>query len=72
MLPDNVEDLDERIRCALDVAYRFAQTDGAYKAWVIDQMVRELLGHDYATWVHDYCKGEDGPETYSWNEGIAP
>lgn len=73
MLPENADDLDERIRCALDIAHRFGQVDeGHHKAWVIDQMVRELLGEDYEPWVRDYKSGEDGPETYSWETGIAP
>lgn len=58
---------------ALVCAFSFAQTDGAHhKAWVIDQMVRSLTGDGYAAFVKDYCKGEDGPETYEWDEGIAP
>lgn len=27
---------------------------------------------EYLAWVADYCDGEDGPETYSWDCGIAP
>lgn len=27
---------------------------------------------EYKKWIRDYCNGEDGPETYSWDEGIAP
>lgn len=26
----------------------------------------------YRAWVRATCEGEDGPETYSWDTGIAP
>lgn len=57
----------------LDVAYSYGQTDGAHhKAWVIDQMVRRLLGDGYEEWIKKY-KHEDGDDdAYSWDEGIAP
>ena len=51
--------------------------------WVIDQMVRALTGCPvnaegqgespaYQTLVAAAKAGEDGPETYSWDTGIAP
>lgn len=59
-----------------------------HKAWVIDQMVRALTGccpnqgdgalpafdnsADYIAFVADAKAGEDGPDTYAWDEGIAP
>lgn len=58
---------------ALDIAYRYGSNDGSHhKAWVIDQMVRALTGDGYAAFVASCCDGEDGPETYSWEVGIAP
>jgi hypothetical protein len=27
---------------------------------------------EYRAWVKDACDGEDGPETYTWDTGIAP
>ena len=27
---------------------------------------------EYVGFVKGYCEGEDGPETYEWNTGIAP
>jgi len=44
---------------------------GHHKMWVIDQMIR-ILADDYEAWVTEYRDGEDGPETYDWDEGIAP
>lgn len=58
---------------ALAIAQVYGQTDGAHhKAWVIDQMVRALTGDAYEAWVTAYCAGDDGPETYEWDVGIAP
>lgn len=60
-----------RIDKALRLAYRYSQIDGGHhKAWVIDQIVRALLGNGYATWVSEY-RGT-GRDTYTWDEGIAP
>jgi hypothetical protein len=85
LVDDAFEDARLRIYRALDLASSFGQIDGDHhKTWVIDQMVRALLGappagpdsytasDEYETWVSQYCNGEDGPETYVWEEGIAP
>jgi len=54
---------------AIAVAEQHGQTGGAHhKAWVIDQMVRELVGVDYSDWRAAY--EQDGE--YEWDEGIAP
>ena len=66
-------DLVARIREALELAEGLGAVDGAHhKQWVIDQMVRSLLGQFYASWVEEFCDGEDGPHTYEWDTGIAP
>lgn len=63
----------KRIDGALEIALRYGGIDGDHhRAWTIDQMVRALTGDDYAHWVAASKSGEDGPETYDWNEGIAP
>lgn len=65
--------LNHRIEKALDVAMGFGSTDGAHhKTWVIDQMVRALTGDDYEDWVKEHNAGDDGGDTYAWDEGIAP
>jgi hypothetical protein len=62
-----------RIKAAIDLAVSFGGIDGAHhKSWVIDQMVRALAGPEYEAIVRDSKAGEDGPETYSWDEGVAP
>lgn len=43
-----------------------------HKQWVLDQVLRKLLGKDYDRIVIDWEHGEDGPETYEWDIGIAP
>lgn len=63
----------ERVQLALELLAADGQVDGDHhQKWVIDQTVRILAGDGYAQWIAEYRDGEDGPETYSWDEGIAP
>lgn len=58
---------------AVEIAVRYGGFDGAHhKAWAIDQMVRALTGDRYEQVVAEARAGEDGPETYEWDVGIAP
>lgn len=58
---------------AIEIAVRWGGIDGGHhKAWVIDQMVRRLAGEGYEALVAEAKDGEHGPETYEWDEGIAP
>jgi hypothetical protein len=67
------EDADERCEAALQIALRYGQIDGGHhKTWVIDQMCRALLGVEYDEWIKAAKDGEDGPDTYEWDEGIPP
>jgi hypothetical protein len=67
------ENLQDRIDSAIALAVQYGGIDGAHhKDWVIDQMVRALAGDQYETIVTEACVGEDGPDTYTWSEGIAP
>lgn len=69
MMPDE----SGRVAVALEIAAGYGTTDGAHhKMWVIDQMVRALTGDEYPKWVAGFNDGEDGPNTYQWDEGIAP
>ncbi len=62
-----------RIDTALGIAEKFGGCDGGHhKMWTIDQMVRALTGSGYDDWVRAVKSGEDGPETYDWDEGIPP
>lgn len=63
----------ERVQLALELLADDGQVDGQHHVrWVIDQTVRILAGDGYEQWIADFRDGEDGPETYSWDEGIAP
>jgi hypothetical protein len=63
----------ESIQLALEVIGQYGGIDGAHhKTWVLDQAVRYLTRDGYAVWVAEQCDGEDGPETYDWDEGITP
>jgi len=66
----------ERIYKAIELAFQYGQIDGSHhKMWVIDQMIRVLLNNDeasYKDYVKCACDGEDGPNTYDWDEGVAP
>ena len=58
---------------AIEIAVRYGGIDGDHhKAWVIDQILRILAGPEYDDIVRDAIDGEDGPETYDWDCGIAP
>ena len=64
---------EERISAALEIARQFGGIDGAHhKDWVIVQMVCALTGPNYEKFVTDAKNGKDGPNTYSWEVGIAP
>ncbi len=60
-------------KAVLKLIMRYGGIDGGHhKMWVLDQIVRLLTGDKYKDWVREYCDGEDGPCTYSWDIGIAP
>lgn len=64
---------EERCEAAVEIAYRYGGIDGAHhKTWVIDQMCRELLGDQYEAFVVRCRDGDDGPDTYDYDVGIAP
>lgn len=64
---------DERIKEALRFAWSFGQIKGdPHKTWVIDQMVRALLGEDqYKSWVMAY-ETTDGDKYWTWEVGVKP
>lgn len=61
-----------RILAALEIAHSGGIDGAHHKQWVIDQMVRALTGDKYDEWVKEHKAGDDGPDTYDWDEGIAP
>lgn len=65
----------QRIQSSLQFIREYGAYDGGHhKQWVLDQVVRILTGtpEGYQEWVQDTTAGEDGPDTYAWEEGIAP
>jgi len=71
---DELINANMAIAAAIDIAVRYGGIDGSrHKMWVIDQMVRALLTpQEYEEVVAEACDGEDGPDTYEWDCGIAP
>ena len=60
---------------ALEIARAHGAVPGErQKAWVIDQIVRALCGSEkaYRKFITVHNAGEDGPNTYEWDTGIAP
>ena len=74
ILPKNIP--KGKVKEILMFIAQWGAVDGAHhKQWVLDQVVKIALGHDekrYTEWVMMHNRGEDGPNTYSWDEGIAP
>lgn len=64
---------DQKVAAALALIEAYGGIEGEHhKTWVIDQVARVLIGDGYEEWVRQMKDGEDGPETYEWDEGIAP
>lgn len=66
---------EDRILDILEIIHSYGGIDGGHhKQWALDQIVRIATGDEagYKMWVKDHMAGEDGPETYEWDEGIAP
>jgi hypothetical protein len=62
-----------KINAAIEIALKYGGVDGSHhKNWVIDQMIRALAGDEYSEIVRVACDGDDGPDTYTWETGIAP
>lgn len=65
--------LYEKNKSAIDLIMRYGGIDGSHhKQWLLDQVLRVLSENNYDNLIKEYCDGEDGEFTYSWDEGIAP
>lgn len=65
-------DLPEQIAIdeAVDIALQYGAIDGDHhKQWVIDQMLRVLLGTRYEATIKEWCEDDC---TSEWDVGIAP
>lgn len=64
---------EQKIQAAIDLIIRYGGIDGAHhKQWCLDQTLRILCGEDYERVITESKAGEDGPNTYDWDEGVAP
>ncbi len=66
--------MSEKEQKVLDLIHEWGGIDGAHhKQWLLDKIVYAVAGEDgYDDWVKNYNDGEDGPDTYRWDTGIAP
>ncbi len=68
----------ERIKTALQIIERYGKAEGQrHKAWVMDQVVRALLGQEeaYNKWVLDMRSDWDEVfevYDYHWDTGVSP
>lgn len=69
-LDQQMTDTEEsKIEQAISLIYEYGGIDGAHhKQWLLDQVLRVLLGDEYAEWIEGYCEGDE----YEWDTGIAP
>jgi hypothetical protein len=60
----------DKIQQAIAIMTEYAMIDGSHhKQWVIDQVLRALLGSDYEDFIYGY---NHDPDYEDWDEGIAP
>lgn len=66
-------ELTKKEKKVLDIIEQYGSIDGNHhKQWVLDQVIRILTEEEYEKWIKEFKDGEDGPETYDWDEGIPP
>lgn len=67
-------DIQQRVNAAVELAVRYGSIAGAHhRKWVIDQMLRALLGPEgYAAWLKDENTARLAEGDDSWDPGIAP
>lgn len=59
---------EQRIQAAVELGIQYGQIDGSHhRLWVIDQMLRLLLGDKY-----DEAIAERNGDEYDWDVGIPP
>ena len=66
-------EMNDKEKQIMNLIESYGGIDGAHhKQWIIDQVARIIKGFQYEQWVTEMKDGEDGPESYSYDEGIAP
>ena len=61
--------IDQMVRALTGCPVEIVETSRAGEPFSYE---RQGESDEYAKLVTDACDGEDGPETYGWDEGIAP
>lgn len=61
--------IDQMVRALLEcpIETKTVKRDG-----VVYSFEEQGESNKYKKWIKEYCNGEDGPETYEWDEGIPP
>ena len=63
--------IEEKVTAAMEIVADYGGIDGGHhKQYALDQIARALLGDQYESWVKNWEHGDDGPNTYRWDEGI--
>ncbi len=72
---DEVQELEKALEAkdkALDMIFEWGGIDGGHhKQWLLNELVK-VLADDHGEWIKKFNDGEDGADTYEWDEGIAP
>ena len=62
----------ERLKNIRKLIEAYGYIDGAHhKQWLLDQIMREIMGTQYDQWKYEYEHVNDEKE-YTWNQGIRP
>lgn len=65
--------LAHKIMKVVEIIEQYGGIEGDHhRAWVLDQVVRTITDEYYEDWVKSYNQGEEGPNSYAWDKGIAP
>ena len=67
--------ITEKDQTILNLIFRYGGIDGGHhKQWLLNEIVRTTTEteEEYEQWVDKYEDGENGPQTYFWDIGIAP
>lgn len=73
-LPDDVNELKDRIKSAVLGIWLNAQIDGSHhKLWTLNNVLERLIGVDKVDeFIAAYEKELDDGDYYEWDKGIAP
>ncbi len=67
--------MNDPIQDILEMIFEYGGIDGEHhKQWLLNEIVKKatISKIHYEEWVKYFNQGEDGPETYEWEVGVAP